>query len=198
MILPWYNKDQINFIESNREKLKNYDIFEYGIGNSTIYYSQFAKTITGVETKQNWFESISNSPHIAIKNNVFLNLVSPANFVSFFEKYLNNYKNLNSNTKIFVIIDSIQRAECLKICTDLFILNNIQNSIIMLDNSERDNLKTAIKQTIDKGFYIKQFCSQKVSSFIKNPDLPSKNQPNQLSYNLSSSTMFCLSENFFI
>ena len=55
--LPWVTYGFIDFISDRlNDKM---DIFEYGSGNSTLWYSQNTNSVTSVEHDKNWFEKIS-------------------------------------------------------------------------------------------------------------------------------------------
>jgi len=57
--IPWNTYPFIKFIEP---RLKDhFNIFEYGCGNSTIWYSQRVKSITSVENDKDWYERIKIS-----------------------------------------------------------------------------------------------------------------------------------------
>ena len=174
-VLPWYNQLQIDYLEGNKNTIRNYHIFEYGLGYSTIYYSQFAKSLSGVETRESWYNLVlKNTENLP---NVNLTLVS-CNFADSIET-LFFQKNFN---KMFIIIDSNERAKCLQKCTAFALQNkNTKQIVIMLDNSERENLQTAITQAQNLGFFTKHF-----SSIRPNDGL------------VSHSTLFCLNEKFFV
>src|SRR3989339_318086 len=57
--IPWVTYSFIDFIS---ERLNtNMDIFEYGSGNSTLWYAKKVSSVTSVEHDKKWFEKIKNS-----------------------------------------------------------------------------------------------------------------------------------------
>jgi|GEM_PF-2971260 len=179
--LPWYNQASIDFLESNKPLLCNYNIFEYGLGYSTIYYSHFVKSITGVETRMEWHNLVNASLPKKQNENLRLNLqlISPNlvhNFADSIEELFFCYKF----DKSFIIIDSNQRAKCLEKSTAFALQNQGLNVVIMLDNSERLNLQAPIEGAKNLGFFTKTFSSARPSDGL-----------------VSHSTFFCLNEKFF-
>jgi len=149
--LPWYNQNKIDFLEKNRTLLSNFNIFEYGCGFSTLYFSQFAKSVTSAELRAEWFEKIS---HLLLQNNLQADLhLVKYNFANCINEFF--VSKINNQDNIFIIIDSNDRAKCLQICTQ--IANTHPNTIIMLDNSERENLQNEIQNTQNQGFHTKTF-----------------------------------------
>jgi hypothetical protein len=171
---PWYNIDQINFIENKKDALKNYFVFEYGSGYSTLYFSTFAKMIFAAESRQVWFDKISNELKTAYKEydyiaeessfairNVTLFLVQKE-----FAKSINTLvnKNVLQNSTadgLFIVVDSNDRVNCIKesynfICS---LDDKIKRqSIIMIDNCERENLKSVIEYLKNNGMFFREFC----------------------------------------
>jgi hypothetical protein len=134
---PWYNFELISFL--NNFIKPEFNIFEYGGGNSTLYYSQLAKNVCTIETKKEWFDFvISNKTNNNIEIKLCENLPN-------FSKEIGNF-----DIKMFdiIIIDSRDRAKCLEDC--LAFLK--QDGVIILDNSERENLKLPKMKLINTGF----------------------------------------------
>lgn len=135
--LPWYNKELIAFLEPYLTNKMH--IFEYGGGNSTLYYSSKVLSVSTAETRKEWFDFVLSNQTI---QNIEIKLCQD----------LINFQNEISNFKVklfdLIAVDSIQRAKCL--------LNSINflspDGIIILDNSERENLKTAKTKMIEFGF----------------------------------------------
>lgn len=142
--LPWYNIKLIHFL--NNFLQKNFDIFEYGGGNSTLYYASKVKSVSTIEGKQEWIDFINKN-----KQNLHNIKVQKCNIIQNFSLEINNF-----TTKEFdiVVVDSRDRAKCLM----QSVKHLKQNGIIILDNSERANLIDA-KQSITKmGFQEDLFC----------------------------------------
>jgi hypothetical protein len=135
--LPWYNKELIAFLEPYLTNKMH--IFEYGGGNSTLYYSSKVLSVSTTETRKEWFDFVlSNQTIHNIEIKLCQDLVN-------FQNEITNFK-----VKLFdvIIVDSIQRAKCLFTAIDFL----KKDGIIILDNSERENLKTAKNKMIELGF----------------------------------------------
>ncbi|MDC0549789.1 FkbM family methyltransferase, partial [Alphaproteobacteria bacterium] len=57
--LPWVTYGFIDFIFERLNK--NIDVFEYGSGNSTLWYAMLVNSVTSVEHDRKWLEKIKNS-----------------------------------------------------------------------------------------------------------------------------------------
>jgi len=57
--LPWVTYPFIAFIDDRLRK--DFEIFEFGSGNSTLYYAARVRSVTSVENDRFWFEKINNS-----------------------------------------------------------------------------------------------------------------------------------------
>ena len=135
--LPWVTYSFIDFISG---RLTNsMDIFEYGSGNSTLWYSKKVKSVTSVEHDSEWYEKIKNS----MPDNVTIyheNLV-------YNEAYCHFSSTLNKHFDV-IIIDGRDRVNCIK-----NVLNSLkENGIIVLDDSEREQYNEGIEYLLDKNF----------------------------------------------
>lgn len=73
MVLPWYTHPALDDIQS--WDLKNKKVFEYGVGQSTIWWASKCKWVYGVDSNEEWVKAmhdavISNSviAHIPVKD----------------------------------------------------------------------------------------------------------------------------------
>lgn len=55
--LPWLTYSFIDFITPRLTQMQS--IFEYGSGNSTLFYSKYVKKVVAVEHDQSWFNKLS-------------------------------------------------------------------------------------------------------------------------------------------
>ena len=121
--IPWVTYPAISFLS---ERL-NHDllIFEYGSGNSTLYYSKIVKKVIAVEHNKEWYERIKSK--LAENSEIiFVNL-------DYGGVYCQTIKSTNQKFDI-IIIDAEDRVNCIKNC-----LNNLsENGVIILDDSERE------------------------------------------------------------
>ena len=117
--IPWFTYPAIEFL--NQFNYTEFDIFEWGSGNSSFYFAQKCKSIISIEINSEWYD-LNNE--YKLKNQTFI-LSNEENFDS-------EIMNFNQSFDI-IIIDSIKRNECAK--TALKKLK--ENGLIILDNSER-------------------------------------------------------------
>ena len=135
--LPWVTYSFIDFIE-NRLK-SNMIIFEYGSGNSTLYYGNKVKEVHTVEHDLEWFNKLVNVLPINIKI-AHKQLEYGGDYAKF---------SLNSGIKYdIVIVDGRDRVNC--------IINSINavknNGVIILDDSERIAYSKGIKELYNCGY----------------------------------------------
>lgn len=120
--IPWLSYPAISFLS---EKLnKNMLLFEYGSGNSTIYYSQRVKKVIAVEQNNVWFDKLKNR----------LNKNAEIIFKEVNEDgdYCRTIKSTNEKYHV-IIIDAEDRVNCIKNCYD----NLTEDGVIILDDSDR-------------------------------------------------------------
>jgi hypothetical protein len=118
--IPWYTYPAIEY-------LKQFDfvdkhIFEYGSGNSSIFWSLLAKSVTSVEIDPEWFETISKSK----SKNLSIHLKEEQ-----FE-YVDFIENANKLYDV-IVIDGAYRYDCAKAAIKCI----SDDGLIILDNSER-------------------------------------------------------------
>ncbi len=135
--IPWVTYGFIDFISERLNKTM--DIFEYGCGNSTLWYSQKVNTVTSVEHDKSWFEKIKNS----MPNNVKIN----------YQELIYNGDYSNFSTKLYkkfdiVIVDGRDRFNCIKNSIDSL----KANGVIVLDDSERESYSDGITFLLENNF----------------------------------------------
>jgi len=121
--LPWMPYPFIDFIRTRLAL--NMIIFEFGSGNSTLFFSSRVKHVTAVEHDFDWFNTIKNK----IPNNVKINYIS----LNDAEKY-SMFANSGNVSYDIIIVDGRKRVDC--IINSVNALSN--NGVIILDDSERE------------------------------------------------------------
>jgi precorrin-6B methylase 2 len=135
--IPWVTYSFIDFIKDRITK--NHRVFEYGSGNSTIFYAERAGSVTSVEHDQGWFNMIKKS--------------SPANAEMIFcelerdGEYAKKAASLPEKFDI-IIVDGRDRVNCCKYAVDAL----SSNGVIVLDDSEREVYSAAREFLQEKGF----------------------------------------------
>ena len=135
--LPWVTYSFIDFI-SNRLS-KTMDIFEYGSGNSTLWYAEKTNSVTSVENDKQWFKKIKNS--------------MPNNVQIYYEElvYGGKYSKFSENLEMkfdIVIVDGRDRVNCM-----ISAINSIKDGgIVVLDDSERESYQDGVEFLMKDGF----------------------------------------------
>lgn len=116
--LPWYTYPAIEYIK--QLDFSHTEVFEYGSGNSTIFWSKLAKKIISIEHNRQWYETISPK----LDSNVELKLIEDeGSYIRAIEAY--------GNFDV-VIIDGAYRQECAEVA-----LKKLKpGGIILLDNAD--------------------------------------------------------------
>jgi len=135
--LPWVTYSFINFIENRLDKTM--DIFEYGVGNSTLWYSKRVNSVISVEHDKKWFEKMRQ----LVPNNVKIYYQSLEN-----ENAYSKFPSFLKKKFDIIIIDGRERVNCIK--------NSInflkKGGIIVLDDSERLEYKEGINFLLENGY----------------------------------------------
>jgi hypothetical protein len=133
--IPWTTYSFIRFIN---EYLKpSMEIFEFGAGNSTIYYSERVNHVYTVEHDLAWFNKIKDQ--------------LPENSTIYFQELNSEYeKCINKPGKSFdiIIIDGRRRNNCIYEAVHYI----KEDGLIILDDSERENYKEGINFLLKKGY----------------------------------------------
>ncbi len=135
--LPWATYGFIDFISGRLNGTM--DIFEFGSGNSTLWYAAKVHTVTSVEHDDCWFEKI--------KNNMPENVSIHHQDLVYGEEYCSYSNNLDKKFDI-VIVDGRDRVNCIK--NAIYSIHT--KGVIVLDDSERESYKDGIIFLQNKGF----------------------------------------------
>ncbi len=116
--LPWYTYPAIEFLKQFdlRDKL----VFEWGCGNSSLFFAKRVSAIKSVEDNEEWFNNIYKSK----RANQEIKLAKDL-------EYINYISHLGYKFDV-IIIDGKHRSECAKIAYNF--LN--EGGFIILDNSD--------------------------------------------------------------
>ena len=130
--LPWYTYSFIFFLEPRIKP--DFEVFEYGSGNSTRWYGARVKNITAVEHDTQWIKHIA--PQLPSNAKV---LSRPLG-----KSYIEAVKTDNQKYNI-IIVDGRNRVKCTVFAADYL----TADGVLILDNSERswyDEAKTVMQQ----------------------------------------------------
>lgn len=122
--IPWYSYPAIEYIKGIDFSEKT--VFEYGSGNSTLFWAKRAKSVVAVESSKEWYELIHSK--------------MPENVDYIFSDSEKGYISSISNHKIskfdVIIVDGYYDRIA---CVHAALPHLSDNGILILDNSERYN-----------------------------------------------------------
>lgn len=134
--IPWATYSYIAFIRTFLTK--EMTLFEYGSGNSTLFYAKLTKKVYGVENNLEWYRKVTTG--------------CPANVsLVLHDKEDHQYicpKLLQTNRFDVIIVDGRRRVECIK--ASLPYLKD--TGILILDDSERDYYYEGMTYLAEKGY----------------------------------------------
>lgn len=135
--IPWNTYPYIKFIGPRLNK--NLEVFEFGSGNSTIWYAERVKNITSVENDKTWFEMISGRTP-SNSEIIYRDLVPEG-------EYAKEVARKNKQYNI-IIVDGRDRVNCIK--------NSIpfltDDGVLVFDNSDLPIYKEGIDHLKESGF----------------------------------------------
>lgn len=135
--IPWVTYSFIDFIADRIQK--DHAVFEFGSGNSTLYYAKRALKVVSVEHDEEWFAKISSSK-AANSELIFCELEKGG-------KYSKMPASMDVKFDI-IIVDGRDRVNC---CLEsLSALSN--RGVVVLDDSEREHYAEAIRFFKSNGF----------------------------------------------
>lgn len=167
-VWPWLTYPAISWL--NKYINKEMKVFEFGSGNSTLFFSNRAASVISVEHDEKWYGKVAAQ----LKNNNIQNCryslfepesapystgkkkAIPGNYEAAGEKYRNNnFRNYCQSIAEYpdgyfdiILVDGRARASCLFHAKDKL----IKGGIIILDNSERSRYAGAVKWLRKNGF----------------------------------------------
>jgi len=137
MPLPWVTYPYIRFISSRLNK--KMEIFEFGSGNSTIFYADRTAGVHSVEHDKFWYDKIKNlmPPNVNLN---YCELTADGNYC--------RYALATSMKYDIIIVDGRDRVNCCK--------NSIAalkpGGVLVLDDSEREKYTAGITYLGENGF----------------------------------------------
>lgn len=136
--IPWCTYPFIKFIEPRLKK--DFKVFEYGSGNSTLWYSKRVDEITAVENDLDWYKNVSSS--IPANANI---IYSDLNYED--GEYSQQVTKTGKKYNI-IIIDGRDRVNCIK-----HSINSLtDDGVIVFDNSNLAKYSEGNRFLITKGF----------------------------------------------
>jgi hypothetical protein len=135
--IPWCTYPFIKFIEP---RIKGeFDVFEFGCGNSTLWYAKRVRSIKSVEHNEHWFSRMKNT----LPANAILVHRELSEKGTYSEEVLSENKNYH-----IIIIDGEDRNNCL-----VHSLTKLTpDGIIVYDNTDRPDYQLSYELLAKSGF----------------------------------------------
>lgn len=139
MVNPWWGKSIIDLIIKKLDK--NMDVFEWGSGNSTLFWGQYVGGVVSVESDLEWYEKMERV--IGHTKNIRLEYCRLEYDGEYCRKILREEKEFD-----IILIDGRDRVRC----AYHSIGKLKKNGIIIWDNSEREHYKEGYEFIKGHGF----------------------------------------------
>jgi len=121
--IAWYTYPAIEYL--NNFDFSQKSIFEYGSGNSSIYWANKAKDVTSIEHDKSWYEKVKSS---FAPNQTLLHKDNN-------EQYENSISLVEKKYDV-IIIDGMRRSECSRVIKDFLNKESSEGFMVILDNSD--------------------------------------------------------------
>ncbi len=147
--IPWMNYPIVDFLDQRLHR--DLTLFEYGCGNSTLFYAQRVGRVIAVEDHPDWLAEVSSQA----PSNAQVLLCAP--FTP--ERYVGTIRDQGCAFDV-VIIDGKERARCLEVAPDCL----TEGGVIILDDVNSDEHRAGIQATRERGFRVLEFRGLKAGS----------------------------------
>jgi hypothetical protein len=150
--IPWLTYPCVDFLNGRVDKEIN--VFEYGSGSSTIWFSRKVKKLVSCEHDQSWYEKVKNElgevPNVEL---IYRNLDTGSEYEEEIKKQEKKFD--------LILIDGRRRNKCG--------INSIEalseNGVIIWDNSDREEYSEGTKFLTDSGYKKLDFFGPTPGSF---------------------------------
>ena len=135
--IPWYTYAAIDFLDTRINE--EMTVFEYGIGNSTIWWASRVSRVVSCEHDRQWFLNMKSS----LPDNVecmHFDMVPSGDYSKAILQYDSEFD--------LIVIDGRDRVNCAR--NSLRALNG--TGVIIWDNSDREDYRDGYDFLIDNGF----------------------------------------------
>ncbi|MCA0389103.1 MAG: class I SAM-dependent methyltransferase [Bacteroidetes bacterium] len=134
--IPWVTLSFYEFMKTRMKK--DFDVFEFGSGNSSLWFSKVVNTVTAIEHDEAWFKKMNLNLPKNVK--IILSKDDSAIYPGELLKY--DYKF------DIITVDANHRNECLFVAPERL----KEKGVIILDDSEREEYLPGINFLLGKGF----------------------------------------------
>lgn len=129
--IPWLSYNIIDFLEEHINS--NMSVFEYGSGNSTLWWQDRVKEVISVEHDRKYYGLLIENPYYKNKKNLLYRDINDS------DNYELSIKSVNKKFDI-VVIDGRKRVNCAKIVPDYL----KEDGVIIWDDTDREYYKKGI------------------------------------------------------
>lgn len=140
--IPWWSYSAIYFLENRLSPTMR--VFEYGSGNSTLWFAQRVESVAAVEHSRGWHDRLLPS----LPKNARL-LLQP---LAETKDYENSILRVGGLFDV-VVIDGRRRNECAESVLQAL----APHGVLVWDNSERERYRTGHDSLIYQGFRTLEF-----------------------------------------
>lgn len=140
--IPWFSYPFIDFLTPRLSK--ELVLFEFGSGNSTLFFAEKLKKVISIEHNKEWYQLVNKSKPLNVEL-IFTKTDSSSD-------YLEYLFDLKGDLDI-VIVDGLHRIDCLKLAIEKL----SERGVIILDDSERSEYKDGIEFVLQKEFKSLEF-----------------------------------------
>lgn len=138
--LPWFTYSAIMFLA--RRIKASIDVFEFGSGQSTLWWAHRVRSVCSSEHDRDWCERIK--PKLPSNAEVHFHEVGM--------EYVNSVLDMGRKFDV-IVIDGRERVKCITTCLPAL----KDDGVIILDNSERPEYQGGISFLKDNGFRVIEF-----------------------------------------
>jgi hypothetical protein len=140
--IPWFTYAAIAFLQ--KKVPQGLTVFEYGSGNSTLWWAQRATSVTTFEHDLTWFNTF--------KQRVPVNVAyhhCALEYGGEYSKVISNYQDQFD----VIVIDGRDRVNCAKNA----VLALKEDGVIIFDNTERARYQAGYTWLLEQGFKVLDF-----------------------------------------
>jgi hypothetical protein len=135
--IPWVTYSFIDFIKERIKK--EHAIFEFGSGNSTLFYAKYAGMVVSVEHDKDWYDKIvKDKPENS--EMIFCELIRGGDYSKMPVKLGEKFD--------IIIVDGRDRVNCCKQAIGAL----SSNGVVVLDDTEREFYKEGVDFLKKNGF----------------------------------------------
>tara|TARA_Y100000589_G_C27142695_1_gene625421 strand:+ start:352 stop:1026 length:675 start_codon:yes stop_codon:yes gene_type:complete len=134
--VPWITYGAIEFLKERLDK--SMSIFEFGAGNSSLYYAKKVNKVVSVEHHNDWFNYIKGKMPGNVE--IFHKNIDSVEYPQFLKQREDKFD--------VIIVDGRERVQCI-----LNSINNLSNrGVLILDDSQREKYLEGENFLLQNGF----------------------------------------------